>query len=213
MRRRLQATTFAEAMSIVSDSIATARHPEQVRSVLLNIAKLSSWRCFDERSEFPGDGVRHTLDAGSSWHTQSFQSGIRRVLSMSEDPRFVMEEVLLCARHLEIVSSREKGRREYSITITQRRWDGRVRVGSVTDIDGFEFHSDRQPQRASRQVQSRSGGLMRPAPTASRALNGRPSKSKSAKKGRKPASSARVRGRSVRAKTSRKDPTIRDPKN
>ena len=208
MRRHLQATTIAGAISRVSDTIDRARQPRQFASVLVRIAKMSSWRSREERCAFSNEGAHHAFQVGSSRHKLSFASEIRRVLRNSEDPRFVMEEVLICARYLEVESC-SNGRRWYSVTITQERWETRVRIGPLTDKGGLDFHSDHQPQR--RQAQSCTGGLVRSAPTVPPASS-RPPKKKSSKKECRPAALPRVRSRSVKGNRLSKKPAIRHPK-
>ena len=132
--------------SIVQQVHAT-RHPHEMAAAIIQIAKLSVARDRARRDRVRRRGSVHTVRIRPSEgeFADSLEEVLSEILQEAEDPRFVLEELLLSSASLELVSNERNGastQRAFTFRccITPRSWEQRVRV-FASGQDHFDLNS------------------------------------------------------------------------
>lgn len=139
--------------SIVQQVHAT-RHPNEMAAAIIQIAKLSVARDRTQRDRVRRLGTAYTVRVRPSdaEFAESLEEVLSEILQEAEDPRFVLEELLLSATDLELVSNQRNGASTqrtfaFRVCIMPRSWEQRVRV-CASGQDHFDLNSQVARRRA-----------------------------------------------------------------
>lgn len=138
----------------IAQQVHATRHPHEMAAAIIQIAKLSVARDRTQRARVRRLGTAYTVRVRPSEaeFAESLEEVLNEILQEAEDPRFVLEELLLSATDLELVSNQRYGvsaQRTFTfrVCIMPRSWEQRVRV-CASGQDHFDLNSQVARRRA-----------------------------------------------------------------
>lgn len=160
--RQTDPISGAEAIDRILRHVEGARYSRETAAALIEITTFSGRREESQRLRVQGAGTRHSITVTSVSADGDLEEILSEIVEEADEPNFVLEEVLLSASKLELVSVRRRPgktfgpRMFFRVRITARDWERRIRVEAIGS-DHFDINSRGGRRRPhTRPVSSRS---------------------------------------------------------